>query len=73
MKKQIDPRWWARIAASSLLVFVHALFGQVPPAGFSGLSLALASGTATLSGTVSLNLSVTATPGNEPAGVQWTL
>lgn len=58
-------------AASSFFIFAHALYGQ----GFSfrQVSLALSSGSANLSGTISLNLSVTSTPGNEPAGVQWTV
>jgi hypothetical protein len=50
-------------------LFIHGIFGQVPPAKSS---LALASAIAPLSGTVSMDLSITAPSGIEPAGVQWT-
>jgi hypothetical protein len=49
------------------------LFFAVAPALSGQVSLALSSGSANPSGTVSLNLNVTSIPGNEPAGVQWTL
>jgi len=59
-------RWCTPVAASSILwLFIPALCGQV--------SLDLASGSANSGGTISLTLSLTATPGDEPAGVQWTL
>lgn len=64
-------QWWARTAAGSFFVLAQSLFGQGLPSG--QVSLALSSGSANLSGTVSLNLNVTSTPGNEPAGVEWTL
>jgi len=69
--QHLGQRRWARTIAGSFLVFVHALFGQDLPSG--QVSLALSSGSANLSGTVSLNLNVTAAPGSEPAGIQWTL
>ena len=53
------------------MVFTHAVFG--PGLASGQVSLALSSGSANLSGTVSLNLNVASTPGNEPAGVEWTL
>jgi S-layer homology domain len=62
--KQQFGRRWSRTAVL-FFAFAPALSGQI--------SLALSSGSANLSGTVSLNLNVTSTPGNEPAGVQWTL
>jgi hypothetical protein len=70
-KPQISRRCWARTVAGWFLVFAHALFGQ----GLASrqVSLALSSGSANLSGTVSLNLNVASTPGNQPAGIQWTL
>jgi hypothetical protein len=71
MKQQLGQQWWARTAAGSFFVLAQALFGQGLPSG--QVSLALSSGSANLSGTVSLNLNVTSTPGNEPAGVEWTL
>jgi len=70
MKQKLGQQWWARTAAGSVFVFAHVLFGQGLP---GQVSLALSSGSANLSGTVSLNLNITSTPGNEPAGVEWTL
>ncbi len=52
------------------LVFIPALFGQPAPAASS---LALSPITANLGSTVALDLSLVATTGSEPAGLQWTI
>jgi len=70
-RQQLGRRWRARTAGGSFFVFAHVLFGQGLP--FGQVSLALSSGSANLSGTISLNLNVTSAPGNQPSGLQWTL
>jgi hypothetical protein len=69
--KQPGQRCRAGILAGSFCVFTHALLGQSLPS--KQVSLALSSGSANLSSTVSLNLVLTSSPGYEPAGLQWTL
>lgn len=71
LEQQLGRRFWARTVAGWFFVFAHTLFGQGLLSG--QVSLALSSGSANLSGTVSLDLNVASTPGNEPAGVEWTL
>jgi len=61
LRNRINP-----LFALSLLVTAHPSFGQTD-------SLILSSGSTASNGTVSLNVNLTATGGNEPAGIQWTL
>ena len=67
------PLGWCRhiVAAGLFFVLAHAMFGQGVPPG--QVSLALSSGSASLSGAASLNLNIAAAPGSEPAGIQWSL
>jgi hypothetical protein len=69
MKLQLG--WCFNMAATGVvLVLAQALF---PQSAFGQVSLTLSSASANLGGAVSVNLNITAAPGSEPAGIQWTL